>query len=288
MKFTKALLILVATVTLTLGNGLDVSDYEDNGVSGADLDAGFGNSSDIEPEADHNVAPVETPIVPPSLPSMNNNYPPADSGNMPPATDSSNMPPATDSGIVPPTDSSFGSNPPTSTDSGYNPVDSTNSNPVEVPADGISGQNVDMPEIPDIPNSSDVEPDNMPVDGTNINTGDVNSANNTPVTDGNGENSDDSGDTQPIDNIDGADTLDQIDSTNTIGQNTDNVDSANANDLPPEGSDEEKEDDGISTGGKVAGGLAGVAAVSSAGLFYYLKRAKHAGLESVRTQITMV
>jgi hypothetical protein len=270
MKFYNALLILAATITLTLGNGLEVSDLEDEGIAGDALDAGFGNSSDIETDMDHNAAPIEEPvIVPPSLPSMDNTLP-ADS-SVPPVTGTDGFVPLEGTEGIP-ADNGVTSVP---ADNGVTSIPADTSIPEDTgsqypAADGISGQDV---EIPDVANSSDVEPDNADVSAQGVDA---------PAADDNGEDSDDNGDSQQIDQLDGADIM----------ENLDNVDSANVEDTPAEADAPEEgsdvEDDGSNTGGKIATGLAGVAAVSSAGLFWYIKKSKHAGLESVRTQITMV
>ncbi|ORX51099.1 hypothetical protein BCR36DRAFT_583159 [Piromyces finnis] len=242
MKFYNALLLLAATLTLTLGNGLDVSDIEDN-ISGVGLEDGFGESS--EPEIDTNMAPVETPeapetpvIVPPSFPSVDNNVPTTDS-IPPPSMDSVNSNPVTDSVNTNP---SVDSVPPYSDNTGVTPPS----------AEGISGQNVDNGEASDDYGSTDQIDQ---IDNADVNPQDV-------VDDG--EASDDYGNADGIDQVDG-------------------IDSANANDVTSD-----DEDEGLSTSGKVASGLAGAAALSSAGVFYYIKKSKRAGLQSVRTQITMV
>lgn len=298
MKFYNALLLLAATLTLTLGNGLDVSDLEEENIGGNILDDGFGESS--EPEFDHNSAPVEPPsyptspevptttpiIVPPSFPSVDNNtpsdntIPPAFDNTIPPSTDDSippavdstipttsdTVPPTTDDSIPPPVENTVPATtdesiPPVS-DNVNIPIDSTT--PEQPPsAEGISGQNIEDAENSD--DYGNTEPIDQ-IDNTNVSAEDAN-----------GENSDDYGNSDPIDQIDntpaeGADQLDGVDAANAEDEN-------NSSDV---------EDNGSSNGGKVAGGLAGVAALSSAGLFYYIKRSKHAGLESVRTQITMV
>jgi len=259
MKFYNALLILAATVSLTLGNSLEISDVEDETLAGNVLDEGFGGV-----ELDQNQAPIEPPITP-SYPTTTD-----DSSNIVPPTypSSDNVQPNVDA--IPATDAYA---PAADETSGTTP-DSTTTQPQE-----------DVGEVSDDYGNTDALDQ---IDNANVEPS-LDNANDEAATD-NAENSDDYGENEGVDAVDAintVDAVDAVDAADTLDQAGNDVadDSADALNVDDATSDDEADS---SVGGTVAGGLAGVAALSSVGLFYYIKKSKYVGLESVRTQISLV
>jgi hypothetical protein len=274
MKFYSALLLLSAS--LALANNLEVSDME-NDVAGNGFDNGFGESS--EPEIDHNTAPVENgnPSVPTyNTPSGNNvpASPPVTTNPTTPGTPGSPSTPV-DSTSGYPTDNTSG-NYPTDNTSGNFPTDSTSTG--YPGTDGISGNDTPAGTPAGTPADAGEASDDYGNDAS------INNIDNAPVpADGsspvgttsdnaeNGEASDDYGDTNAVDNLDNAD-----------------VNSNDTNDAGAEQSADEGDDS--SNTGAIAAGVAGAAALSSAGVFLWVKRSKRnqGYVQSVRTQISMV
>lgn len=279
MKYYNALFLLSA-LSLTLANNLEVSDFEGNDVANSGFDAGFGESS--EPDIDHNEAPLENPIVPPSFPNTSNDTP-----IVPPSFPNT----SNDTPVVPP---SFPNTPVTD-----NTSDQT--------------QNDSIPDFPSV--DSEVPPvtDNTSNDSTSNDS--VSGSDNTPSNEDAGEGSDDYGNDDSINNIDNAqvpadnienasvsgdNVIADTDDTNANGEGSDDYGETNANDTSDsanvnnndvnaeaENSADEEES---STGTNAALGIAGAAALSSAGIFLWVKKSKRNNgyVQSVRTQITMV
>lgn len=276
MRLSKVLLLLSAYVTFTYANGLEVSSLED-GVNGSNFDVGFGESS--EPDFDdHNVAPVEAPVSNPpagiSEPVTDAIPSPADISSLPPKT------PPVDVNTIP------AGLPPKNPPKELPPSIST---PItEAPSNQESGDNIPSPDSASV-NSGNVEADageNSHDEAEGVAAGDSAA---------NGEASDDYGDANPIDQLDGvapADTLDNanVESDAEGAEAADGINAADAN------AGENSEEDGAAgesvdstNTGAVAAGLCGAAALSSAGIFLWVKKSKRQGyVQSVRTQISMV
>ncbi|ORX71706.1 hypothetical protein BCR32DRAFT_330081 [Anaeromyces robustus] len=282
MRLSKVLLLLSAVVTFTYANGLELSEPED-GANGENFDAGFAENS--EPEVDHNIAPVESPISnPPAAVSE-----PIDS--IPNPTEETTLPPK------------------------QPPVDTSSSIPAGLPPKN-------PPSVPSTPAAADVAPANQeaadtipsPSDTAGLSNGNVEAdsaeksepedaaaGENVAAGDDNGEGSDDYGDSKPVDQLDGIAPADTLDGANVSDgeQGADGINAADANDEGEqsspdgvEGAEAEKTADGNDEGlspTSIAAGLCGAAAVSSAGIFFWVKKSKRQGyVQSVRTQISMV
>jgi len=290
MKFYTALLLLSAS--LALANNLEVSDVE-NDVSGNGFDNGFGESS--EPEIDHNTAPVENgnpsvPTIPNGVPSANNVPSTNNVPSSPPVTTNPTTPgvpvsPVDNTSGYPtdntttgfPTDNTSSNYPTDNTSTGYPGSDSVSGNntPSGIPSSTPAGTPVDAGEASDdygndaAINNVDNAP--VPADGVSPASGST-PAGAADGTNNAGEASDDYGDTNGVDNLDNA-----------------NVNSNDTHDAGAEQSADEAGEESSNTGA-IAAGLAGCAAVSSAGIFLWVKRSKRnqGYVPSVRTQISMV
>ncbi|KAL6604361.1 hypothetical protein U3516DRAFT_51301 [Neocallimastix sp. 'constans'] len=238
MKYYNALFLLSA-LSLTLANNLEVSDFEGNDVANSGFDAGFGESS--EPDIDHNEAPLENPIVPPSFPNTSNDTP-----IVPPSFPNT----SNDTPVVPP---SFPNTPVTD-----NTSDQT--------------QNDSIPDFPSV--DSEVPPVTDSTGNDSTSNDSVSGSDNTPSNEDAGEGSDDYG----SDDYGETNANDTSDSAN-VNNNDVNAEAENS-------ADEEES----STGTNAALGIAGAAALSSAGIFLWVKKSKRNNgyVQSVRTQITMV
>jgi len=274
MKFYKALLLLSATVSLALANGLDISENEVEGASG--LDAGFGGDVSST-EIDQNVAPVEdepvlpptppvpqtppslppvpqddTPVAPPSLTPEAPVEPPSLTPVEPPQTDTIDSPAAEDNISAPPT-----------VETGSNNQESANISGQDQTPPGAVSENDDN-EANDAINSVDT----APADDAGIENGD------------DGEYSDQYGDVAPVDALDSADVA---------GAEAEAEVGVNGGEISENDKDEnENNNDDNGNAAKIAGGIAGCAFLSSAGIFLWVKKSKRSGLQSVRTQISMV
>ncbi|KAG4084067.1 hypothetical protein H8356DRAFT_1436439 [Neocallimastix lanati (nom. inval.)] len=266
MKFYNALLLLAATLSLTLANNLEVSDLEENDVAGTSLDAGFGESS--EPEIDQNEAPIEPPtIVPPSFPNT-----PSTPPSTPPSSGPSVPPPSTGPSVPPP--SSGPSVPPPSTGPSVPPPSSGPSVPPSSPVT----DNTSADSVPESPVSDNTSADGINANGVTADSGEASddygnesSINNIDNTQAPADSADVSGDSANADNGEGSDDYGEADNsgvTDNAGVNSNDVTNADA-----EGENSADEEES-STGTKAALGIAGAAALSSAGIFLWVKRSK--------------
>jgi len=170
---------------------------------------------------------------------------------------------------------------------GQTPTDSeTPGNP---PTDNETQSTVQVDETPGNPPAVDETQSTVQVDETpgNPPAADETAGNESDYEDpvevqDNGEASDDYGDSAAVDKFDGAN-----DSETEIPQVTDEVPKPEDKSKAEEEKKETEEED-QSKDKKIAAALGGAAALASAGIFFYIRKSKRNGLESVRTQISMV
>jgi len=287
MKFYNALLLLTAALSLTLANNLEVSEDE-NDVAGAGLDAGFGESS--EPEIDQNEAPIEPPSIPPPSVPNTPSTPPSSGPSVPPPSSGPSVPPPSSGPSVPPP-SSGPSVPPPSSGPSVPPPSSGPSVPPSAPvtdntsADSVPGPVSDNTSADGI-NANGVTADSGEASDDYGNDSSINNADNTQAP---ADKADVSGDSANADNGEGSDDYGEAENGGAIDNaNVDSNDVANAN-AEAAGENSADEEDS-STGTKAAFGIAGAAALSSAGIFLWVKKSKRneGYVPSVRSQISMV
>jgi len=259
MKFYRALLLLSSTLSLTLASGLDISDGD---FAGNTFNSGL--SGEVSDAEGPNTAPVENL---PNLPPVPQTEQPA-APSLPPVPSTSETIPQNDT-----------------------PVDLAQGSPVDVAqqpssdAAGVLGQDQAAGELSDGPAAP---------------AADASSINNAPVQSGDasgisgrsqaaGEASDDYGAEPAADGVAGAavSPIDQLDNASAepaeVGDGAGIAAEGQGEDSDPEAAGEDD-----TKAYKVASGIAGAAALSSAGIFLWVKKSKRSGLQSVRTQISMV
>jgi len=200
--------------------------------------------------------------------------------------------------------------PNSSTDAGISSEPETGLDEPSIPEgteDTPSGGDADVASSDNVP--SDSTSADVPADSDSTTPGDSDSANPSVDTDSSnpsidtdaanpddaGEASDDYGESNPIDSVDGVDAADANgegsddygEGNPAEGTTTNNtVDSLDANDVNGESAnaadagEASADEDDSSMDSAVAAGIAGAAAVSSAGIFLWIKRSKRSELES--------
>jgi len=316
MKFFKAL-ILLSSLSLSLASNLDITDGTLN--PGVTVGNGFPNHNEapLEPVDIPDQAPVPPPdspfLAPPTAQQIidaspkdeiNDDVPVSETHdaanvseeetpintNDATANDSEEEAPVTTNdasiesdgetqGNTPSSGETQGNTPSSGETQGNTPSsDETQGN---TPASGETQSTIQVDETPGNPPVSDETPVNPPASDETAGANDSELEEPVEVQD---EGSDDYGDAEG--------TIDQLDGAG--------VEDSEADDKPPEVTDEvpkpeadkakaeEEEEDKSNKDRKIAAALGGAAAVASAGIFFYIRKSKRNGLESVRTQISMV
>jgi len=259
MKFYKALFLL-ATLSLTFANNIEVSDVEDEVSNNAV--APVNEISDVEPEFNHNAAPLESALLKTleADAELNGaeNIPEVLSDDETPVTQPNETTPVVQNAVPTKPGAETEENKVNGAEETANEVNDADENANETTgADENVNESTGADEnVNDAAEASDDYDDNAPVEAD----ADADA----------GEGSDDYEENAPVSAANGVDVNDA-------------TDAADANEAP-----EESEADDEVDNGTIAAAIGGAAVLSSAGIFIYIRKSKRSGLQSVRTQITMV